>query len=73
MYDIKDVIVDELKGSADHVDKETYEKRKEICFRCDHIKTVIPMTGGTCGLCGCFVRLKTRYKESVCPDNPPRW
>jgi len=26
-----------------------------------------------CKKCGCFMKLKTKLKNVVCPDNPPRW
>lgn len=60
-------------GNAHYVDQQTYINRLKICETCDHSISVIPLAGKTCSVCGCFVKAKTRYKKSQCPDTPPRW
>lgn len=72
-YGILDVIKDELTGKADYVDPQTYVNRIETCKKCEHFKNIIPLTGGSCGLCGCFIKSKNKYRASQCPDKPPRW
>lgn len=42
-------------------DKEQYQaERLDICYQCNEGKSMCPS-------CGCFVELKTRVKEEVCP------
>lgn len=42
-------------------DKEKYQAdRLDVCHQCNGGKH-------TCPSCGCFVELKTRVKEEVCP------
>lgn len=72
-YNVLDIIKDEMLGQADHVDQQTYVNRVSICNRCEHLKFFVPLTGGNCGLCGCIVKAKAKYKQSECPDKPPRW
>jgi len=42
-------------------------ERLAICDVCEHRK------GDRCGLCGCYLPLKTKMNNVVCPDKPPRW
>lgn len=72
-YGIGDIIKDTLTGNAQFVEDETFNKRVSICEKCEHYTQLIPLTGGNCSLCGCFIRKKNKYKQSQCPDNPPRW
>lgn len=72
-YGLMDVIRDELAGNAQYVDADTYQKRVDICMKCNHRVEPIPFTGGNCGLCGCFIKTKNKYRQSQCPDKPPRW
>lgn len=44
-YSILDIIKDEVLGSAQHVDRQTYINRVSICQSCEHLKTVIPLSG----------------------------
>lgn len=68
-----DVISDELTGNAEYVDQQVYIDRLTQCNKCEHLKTLIPLAGGNCSVCGCFVKAKAKYKPSQCPDSPPRW
>jgi hypothetical protein len=45
----------------------TYASRAISCASCNHRK------GSRCGLCGCFIPIKTLFPLERCPDNPPRW
>jgi hypothetical protein len=72
-YGIKEVVKDTLTGKAEFVSRLVHEKRMAICMACPHLKNKIKIGGGNCGLCGCFIKSKTKYKKSQCPDNPPRW
>lgn len=44
-------------------DKETFEFRKSICDSCEYKEKVL----NRCKLCGCFLALKQRHKQSSCP------
>lgn len=72
-YNILDVIKDELFGTAEYVDKVTWQERVDICMKCPNLKFKNMPGGGNCGLCFCWVKKKALYKESECPDDPPRW
>lgn len=61
-YGIKDVIKDELSGTADKLSKEDQFCRLEVCNTCDHLRKL----SRQCGLCGCFIDLKVKYRNSEC-------
>jgi hypothetical protein len=42
-------------------DKETQEKRKQICSDCEKRKL------GICTKCGCIIEMKIRWEISSCP------
>lgn len=63
-YNLIDVIKDELTGTAQYVSKEEKLRRLNICQTCTHLTKVTHQ----CGLCGCFVSAKTKYKEAECGD-----
>lgn len=55
-----------LKMKANIADAEIeslQRKRYDVCFSCEHR---IRQTD-TCGLCGCYLKMKTRSPESSCP------
>ena len=60
-------------GTAEYVDEQTYINRISQCRNCEHLVTLIPLAGGTCKLCGCFVKAKAKYKASECPASIPKW
>lgn len=68
-YGITDIIRDELRRNASYVDEQTYANRMAECEKCEHLSKVLH----NCKLCGCFVKAKTKYKLSKCPDTPARW
>jgi hypothetical protein len=68
-YSITNVIKDELTGNANHVTPEIRNERLSICYTCEYFKKI----SRQCGQCGCFLDAKTRYKESTCPLNEPKW
>lgn len=51
----------------DKVPDETYEKRLEICRKCEHLMS------GMCRKCGCYVEMRAAMKIRSCPDIPDRW
>ena len=53
-YGFMDVISDELTGKAEYVDQQTYIDRLAQCQKCEHLKTLIPLAGGTCSICRMF-------------------
>ena len=57
------------KGGFKYVSPEDYEERLDTCFKCPHVRN----PGLRCGLCGCNMELKAKWKTSHCPDTPARW
>jgi hypothetical protein len=62
------------KAAAQHIIKgmptaspEQQEARLVICRKCEYDLE------GTCGVCGCNLKLKTQWAEQSCPLNPPKW
>lgn len=43
--------------------KQRKQLRLDICSRCEHID----IETYTCNLCGCAMRVKTGFRDSVCP------
>jgi hypothetical protein len=62
-------VVKFAKSGFKYVSPEEYEKRLDACIKCPHVKN----PGLRCGLCGCNMELKAKWKTSHCPDNPSRW
>ncbi|MBE5786170.1 MAG: hypothetical protein E7324_01365 [Clostridiales bacterium] len=48
-------------------DDQTRAQRLSQCRECSHLND------GTCGLCGCFVELRTAKAWLHCPAVPPLW
>lgn len=48
-------------------------KRRKICNECPHIKKSKFFKTKRCGICGCFLSLKTKLRFEECPDEPSRW
>lgn len=61
-YSIIDVVKDELKGTAQYVTKDEKLRRLSICQSCEHLTKVTRQ----CGICFCFVDMKTKYAEAEC-------
>ena len=58
-----------IANGAPNVSTEDYIERLEACNNCEHlIKTTM-----RCGLCGCLLEHKAKWKTTSCPDKPPRW
>ena len=62
------------KAAAVHIIKgmptaspEQQEARLVICRECPYDNN------GTCGVCGCDLKLKTKWAEQACPLSPPKW
>ena len=62
-------VVKFAKSGFKYVNPEEYEERLDTCIKCPHVKN----PGLRCGLCGCNMQLKAKWKTSHCPDNPSRW
>jgi len=55
------------------VPKEERDNRLAICDKCEH-KIGSESSTSQCGICLCFLSLKTRFKDEVCPLRPnPKW
>jgi hypothetical protein len=62
-------LVEYVKKGAPNVSPEDYAARLDVCTKCPHIKTQYMR----CGLCGCMIEHKAKWKTTACPDNPERW
>lgn len=47
------------------LDKETIEKRLNVCTECEYLKQTI--LGGKCLKCGCLLKFKAGLKSQDCP------
>jgi len=56
-----------VKGGMKTVDPATFKKRLSTCMECDKY------LNGLCVLCGCNMKVKTKWKTSRCAMNPPKW
>ena len=54
---------------APNVSQEDYEGRLDACAACPHLLK----EKMRCGLCGCMLETKARWRTTTCPDNPTRW
>jgi hypothetical protein len=54
-----------LTPIENHSNTTEKERRMSICNNCD--ENVEVLTLRQCNLCGCFLKLKTSFKNSVCP------
>ena len=50
------------EGSPVCVPDDVYEARLRRCAACPQL-----LGGHTCALCGCFVRVRAKFKEKGCP------
>ena len=58
-----------ISQGAPNVSTEEYINRLDACNTCPHLRK----EKMSCGLCGCFVQHKAKWKTTKCPDNPTRW
>lgn len=58
-----------VKQGAPNVTTEDYVQRLEACNNCEHV--LKPQM--RCGLCGCLLEHKAKWKTTTCPDKPQRW
>lgn len=58
-----------VKEGMPSVSEDDYQDRIDACFKCEHFLEKL----NRCGLCGCLVEYKARWKTTKCPDDPPRW
>ena len=58
-----------ISQGAPNVSAEEYADRLDICSTCPHLKEAHMR----CGLCGCLIEHKAKWKTTKCPDNPERW
>lgn len=60
-YNIIDAALDAASGKLELADKETVEKRRNICNGCEANVAEI------CTACGCIIPAKIRLAKSSCP------
>jgi len=58
-----------VQQGAPNVTTKDYVQRLEACNNCEHI--LKPQM--RCGLCGCLLEHKAKWKTTTCPDKPERW
>ena len=58
-----------VKQGAPNVTTEDYIQRLEECNNCKHIIR----ENMRCGLCGCLLEHKAKWKTTDCPDKPSKW
>ena len=58
-----------IVGGIQNVTPEDYADRLDACLKCPHIQK----ENMKCGICGCFLGQKAKWKTTTCPDNPERW
>tara|TARA_R110000868_G_scaffold103404_1_gene284749 strand:+ start:147 stop:428 length:282 start_codon:yes stop_codon:yes gene_type:complete len=51
-----------------HVTVTDYTIRMQTCVNCEHFTKT-----QSCGLCGCHMPVKARWRTTQCADNPPKW
>jgi len=61
--------VDFIREGAPVCSEEQYKERITLCVECPEFK---PATK-SCGLCGCHMPVKAKWKTASCPATPPKW
>jgi hypothetical protein len=52
-----------------NVSQADYEQRLNTCKTCPHLIE----QSKRCGLCGCLLEHKAKWKTTDCPDKPSKW
>ena len=55
------LIVSIIKRQKLFVSKRTLENRRKLCSLCPY------RAENTCMVCGCYIKYKTKFKDSGCP------
>lgn len=65
-------VINHVAAGAPTLTDEQAQARLDICQKCEHVlqNTVL---GPQCGVCRCFLKVKTRMALEVCPLQPPKW
>tara|TARA_R100000231_G_scaffold35832_1_gene31782 strand:- start:210 stop:434 length:225 start_codon:yes stop_codon:yes gene_type:complete len=51
-----------VASGLDDVAKDVYEQRLQICNTCEDRE------GRRCGVCGCYLSMKAKWKTEECPN-----
>lgn len=62
-YGLANVALDTLLGRVEYASNEVREQRLAICHGCPLLNAKLMQ----CTDCGCFVKVKTKYKDASCP------
>ena len=63
-------LVTYIADGANNVNEEDYAQRLDACKVCPYLKP----THMRCGMCGCLIEHKARWKTASCPDKDvQRW
>lgn len=63
---IKDT-AEHIVGGAKNVSEEEFERRMGVCNSCIHL--VKEKDKDICGICGCYMNVKAKWKTAECPKN----
>ena len=58
-----------ISEGAPNVSPDDYLDRLRECKMCPNFR----IKHMRCGLCGCLIEHKAKWKTAECPDKPPRW
>jgi len=67
VFNFAKALVSHVAAGMPTASKEEQQRRISLCLVCPHY---LPKNRA-CGLCGCFVNMKTQWADQTCPDN--RW
>ena len=62
-------VVQHMAAGRPKASLEEAVKRWAICQSCEHLRDT--KRGWRCGLCGCFMEIKSSWADQTCKDN--RW
>lgn len=57
-----------VAGDGLKVEPDVKRARHEVCLKCEHLTSLNKHTPFQCGLCNCFIGLKTALATESCPD-----
>ena len=63
------IIAERVAAMPEDVRADEAERRNRL----EQCKACLSLKDGTCGLCGCYVELRTAKRSQHCPDVPSKW
>jgi hypothetical protein len=62
---VKNIVSDASNGKEVTVNDVNYNKRVNTCIECPYLSE----DKNVCTQCGCFIKMKAKFKSSTCPKN----